>query len=93
MEYIDRMVNVVENGKCYNWTPHLAIQSVLDASEGRRSSTVVEEFKEDIDPKYLKCRSSSWDQFKVLFNRRWKQMWRDSVCDGIHSHLFECVNK
>lgn len=78
MEYIDRMVSAVENGKCYRWTPFLAIQSVLDESDGK-TTEIIHEFEEDIDPKQLKCRSTSWDQFKVLFNRRWKQMWRDSV--------------
>lgn len=78
MEYIDRMVSAVENGKCYRWTPFLAIQSVLDESDGKKTE-IIHEFEEDIDPKQLKCRSTSWDQFKVLFNRRWKQMWRDSV--------------
>lgn len=81
MEYIDRMVSAAENGKCYRWTPHLAIQKVLDENEGR----AIQEFEEDIDidPKHLKCRSTSWDQFKVLFKRRWKQMWRDSVFNSI----------
>lgn len=76
MEYIDRMVSAVENGKC-RWTPFLAIQNVLD--EYDVDKTLIHEFEEDIDPKQLKCRSTNWDQFKVLFNRRWKQMWRDSV--------------
>lgn len=59
----------------------MAIQSILDEKEGR--SNEIHEFEEDIDPKQLKCRSSSLDQFKVLFNRRWKQMWRDSVLEPI----------
>lgn len=79
MEYIDRMVSAAENGKCFRWTPLLAVQNILDESGDGEKSGVIEEFEEDIDPKQLKCRSTSWDQFKVLFNRRWKQMWRDSV--------------
>lgn len=78
MEYIDRMISAVENGKCSRWTPFLAIQNVLDEKEGGKDVKVYD-FEEEIDPKQLKCRSTSWDQFKVLFNRRWKQMWRDSV--------------
>lgn len=78
MEYIDRMVSAVENGKCYSWTPFLAIQGVLDELDGEQNR-IIHDFEEDIDPKQLKCRSTNWDQFKVLFNRRWKQMWRDSV--------------
>lgn len=80
MEYIDRMVSAVENGKCRRWTPLLAVQNVLDESGGEKGGTI-EEFEEDIDPEQLKCRSTSWHQFKVLFNRRWKQMWRDSVIE------------
>lgn len=91
MEYIDRMVSAVENGKCYRWTPHLAIQNVLDENDGR-SNVNVHEFEEDINPEHLKCRSSSWDQFKVLFNRRWKQMWRDSVCKSIKVLTFVLNN-
>lgn len=81
MEYIDRMVSAVENGKVYQWTPFLAIQNVLDESDGEKIR-MVEEFEADIDPKHLKCRSTNLDQFRVLFNRRWKQMWRDSVWRG-----------
>ncbi len=89
MEYIDRMVSTVENGKCYKWTPFLAIQNVLDGSEA--NGNMIHEFEEDIDPKQLKCRSTSWDQFKVLFKRRWKQMWRDSV--WIWKINFQCTKE
>lgn len=71
-EYIDRMVVEVENGRCRRW-PFQAKEKPLE-----------EKLPEDFDPKQLKCRSTSWDQFKVLHNRRWKQMWRDSVMELIY---------
>ncbi|XP_037047347.1 ATP-binding cassette sub-family G member 1-like isoform X1 [Bradysia coprophila] len=76
IEYIDRMVSAAENGKCNSWSLHLANQNVL-RKKGRDKPPV--KIPEDIDPKQLKCRSSSWDQFKVLHNRRWKQMSRESL--------------
>lgn len=76
------MVKAVENGKCHRWTPLLAIQNVLDGTDEGEDQEI-QEYVEDIDPEQLKCRSSSLDQFKVLFNRRWKQMWRDSVLTNI----------
>ncbi|KAG4072310.1 hypothetical protein HA402_004242 [Bradysia odoriphaga] len=89
IEYIDRMVKAVENGKCYRWTPFLAVQNVLDEIEG--GDGTIHEFEEDIDPKQLKCRSTSWDQFKVLFNRRWKQMWRDSCYMKLKIYMTLCL--
>ncbi|KAJ6648259.1 ATP-binding cassette subfamily G member 4, partial [Pseudolycoriella hygida] len=89
MDYIDRMVNAVENGKCF-WTPLLAIQSVLDKLEGK-ASEAIQKFEEEIDPKQLQCRSTSWGQFKVLFNRRWKQMWRDSCYMKLKIYLTLCM--
>lgn len=89
IEHLDRMVSASENGKCSRWTPFMAIQSVLDDYEGK---VKIEEFEEEIDPKQLQCPSSSWDQFKILYNRRWKQMWRDSVRFIIFKQSFDATD-
>ncbi|XP_037047349.1 ATP-binding cassette sub-family G member 1-like isoform X3 [Bradysia coprophila] len=80
IDCIDRMVTAAGNGRCNSWSLHLANQNVLD-----------EQFPEDIDPRQLKCRSTSWEQFKVLHNRRWTQMWRDSKHIKLQISVTLCV--
>ncbi|KAG4076239.1 hypothetical protein HA402_014788 [Bradysia odoriphaga] len=80
IDCIDRMVIAADNGKCNSWSLPPANHNVLD-----------EQFPEDIDPKRLKCRSTNWEQFKVLHNRRWKQMWRDSKHIKLQISITLCV--
>lgn len=74
-EFIDRMVQLVDNGKCHSWTPD-SIEQVKGES---RHSVLDEQLEEEIDPEYLRSRSSSWEQFRILYSRRTIQMYRDSV--------------
>lgn len=74
-EYIDRMVQLVDNGKCHSWTPQIS-----DQVKGESHHFVEhDQLEQEIDPEYLRSRSSSWDQFRILYSRRTVQMYRDSV--------------
>lgn len=74
-EYIDRMVQLVDNGKCHSWTPQISEQGKAESYH----SVLNEQLEEEIDPEYLRSRSSSWEQFRILYSRRTIQMCRDSV--------------
>lgn len=69
------MVTQIENGKCHNWNPEL----IRNDSIEEQMEQAVENIQEEIDPRHLQSRSSSWEQFKILYSRRIKQMCRDSV--------------
>lgn len=79
-EYVDKMISLVDNGRCLQWTPEDSIEPFNNRRNERYiEQAAIEEFEEDIDPKLLKPKSSNWHQFCILFKRRTKQMWRDSV--------------
>lgn len=77
-EYVDKMISLVDNGRCSNWMP----SDSIEYKNNRNNEKVlenIEEFDEEINPKHLKSRSSNWKQFCTLYKRRTIQMWRDSV--------------
>lgn len=79
-EYVDKMIAMVDNGRCLQWTPPDSIEPMNNLRNERYLENVsIDEFEEEIDPKHLKPKSSNWQQFCVLFKRRTTQMWRDSV--------------
>lgn len=84
-EYVEKMISLVDNGRCCQWSPDDAseekIGSEKSMSSGESVETMITSFEEDIDPKHLRPRSSSWQQFCILYKRRTTQMWRDSVND------------
>lgn len=73
-EYVEEMVSLVENGKCYNWT-----RQPLIKSGSKISLNSICNFEEEINFKHLRLKSTSWQQFVILYNRRTVQMWRDTV--------------
>lgn len=77
-EYIDKMISSVDNGRCLNWKPYDAITENNYRNE-KISEQIYDELEEEINPKHLRARSSSWEQFCTLYKRRMVQMWRDSV--------------
>lgn len=77
-EFIDKMISAVDNGRCLNWTPYDAITENNHRNE-KMSGPCFDELIEEINPKHLRARSSSWEQFCTLYKRRSVQMWRDSV--------------
>lgn len=78
-EYIDKMIALVDNGRLIQWTPNSDNNIVPDNQliESHAPDELYED--EEIDPRLLEPSSTAWDQFCVLFKRRTKQMWRDSV--------------
>lgn len=79
-EYIDKMISSVDNGRCLNWTPYdAAVTDNNYRNEKNLHSQFIDELEEEINPKHLRARSSSWEQFWTLYKRRTVQMWRDSV--------------
>lgn len=77
-EYIDKMISLVDNGRCFNWTPYDAITENNYRIE-KITGQLFDELEEEINPMHLRARSSSWEQFRTLYKRRTVQMWRDSV--------------
>lgn len=84
-EYVDKMISLVDNGRCCRWSPDDASEkkngseTEKSLSSGDSVETMISSFEEDIDPKHLRARSSNWQQFCTLYKRRTTQMWRDSV--------------
>lgn len=71
------MVAQIDNGKCHSWNPNMDSNEI--DSQHEKNEFEMEELVEEIDPRHLRARSSSWEQFKILYSRRIKQMCRDSV--------------
>lgn len=80
-EYIDKMLSLVDNGRCFNWLPYNAVveNNYKNQQKCLEFSPIHDEFEEEINPKHLRARSSNWQQFCILYKRRTIQMWRDSV--------------
>lgn len=79
-DYIDKMISSVDNGRCLSWMPYDAVTDNNYRNEKISAhSPFIDELEEEINPKHLRARSSSWEQFWTLYKRRTVQMWRDSV--------------
>lgn len=74
-EFVESMVSLVENGKCYSWDP-----------DPSRRTTEIREFQYNgveevlIQSKHLRTNLTGWQQFSILYKRRATQMLRDAVC-------------
>ena len=80
------MVETVENGKVYRWTPQRQYRQITsdttnksDTTSGASSFDELEQFEEEINPKLLKQKATWWMQYKLLLTRMMVQMWRDKV--------------
>lgn len=85
-EYIDKMIEKADNGKYLKWKPKNENGDDDDDNESEHSidensntKKRCEQFEIEINPKWLKAKSSNWDQFQILYNRQTKLMWRNSV--------------
>lgn len=80
-ENVDRLVNNVKNGYCYNWGIQNIEDSMLPTTSNTFSSNIdiTEDINHEISSKYLKAKTTSWQQFKILYRRRNFQMFRNSV--------------
>lgn len=89
-EFVDKMVSLVDNGRCYNWMPVDSIEHKNNLNNEKMLENMVE-FEEEINPKCLKQRSSFWQQFCILYRRRTTQMWRDSVSFLIFAYCIDFI--
>ena len=79
-EYVDKMISLVDNGRCYQWTPHdMVADDNIYRNEKCLTYPNMIDFEEEIDEELLRPRSTNWQQFCALYKRRTTQMWRDSV--------------
>lgn len=78
-EFIDKMISLVDNGRCLGWTPYDATVTRNNYKNEKCFEMICDEFEEEINPKHLRARSTYWQQFWTLYKRRTTQMWRDSV--------------
>lgn len=89
-EYIDKMISIVDNGRCLGWTPYDAVTENNYRNEKLSAhSQFIEELEVEINPKHLRARSTFWEQFWTLYKRRSVQMWRDSVIILAHNFFFQ----
>uniref|UniRef100_A0A1B0CSM0 Putative pleiotropic drug resistance pdr1-15 abc superfamily protein n=1 Tax=Lutzomyia longipalpis TaxID=7200 RepID=A0A1B0CSM0_LUTLO len=88
-EYLEKMVSSVGNGR-YTWTPSIGLAKDNEGSQELESSAEIESFDIEINPKELKARASSWQQFCILFRRMTIQMWRDKsyLMLRVYLHIF-----
>lgn len=78
-EFIDKMISLVDNGRCLGWKPYDENVAQKNYKNEKYSEMITDEFEEEINPKHLRARSTYWQQFWTLYKRRTLQMWRDSV--------------
>lgn len=78
-DYIDKMISMVDNGRCYQWTPYDLVVENNQRNQKCLTYPHMADFEEEIDEELLRPRSTNWQQFCTLYKRRTKQMWRDSV--------------
>ncbi|KAM7344612.1 ATP-binding cassette sub-family G member 1-like isoform 2-T2 [Cochliomyia hominivorax] len=76
-DYHKEMVNEIQNGKIYKWLP---IETDIERKDqiSHFNSDTVEDFELEISTILRKCTKTPWLlEYKILFNRMLKQMWRD----------------
>jgi hypothetical protein len=89
-EYLDRMVELIDNGRVISWKPSNKICEQYDTlhftegySERKHSNASNREkyleFDEEINPKNLQFKCSGWEQFCILFRRASRQIYNDKV--------------
>lgn len=80
-ENVEKLVNNVKNGHCYNWRiQNIEAHSLPTTSNAVYSNIdISDEVNHEIDLNYLKAGTTSWQQFKILYRRRNFQTFRNSV--------------
>lgn len=84
-EHVDRMIALVENGKCFKWTPEVDVTANNTEEEGhllewRGTTDARNEWNGDEAKAVTMAAGSTWwEQFCILYYRRTLQMFRDSV--------------
>lgn len=85
-EYLDRMVELIDNGRinCYKPPSHIIEKidkNFIDRNDNQfnANSNDLKQMEDEIDPKNLKFKCSSWQQFCVLFRRASRQIYCNKV--------------
>lgn len=76
-EFLEKMVTSVDNGRCVSWRPENTPKSQMELDKEKFASEV-QLFEEEITSKHLNSKTNGWEQFRILYSRMVKQMWRDS---------------
>jgi hypothetical protein len=76
-EFIDKMIETIDNGRVSNWEPSKEYDSFIKADNKEMSFS---HFEEEINPINLKFKCSAFEQFLILFRRSSKQIYRNRVC-------------
>lgn len=91
-EYLNRMVEMIDNGRVTSWRPsddtHDRYKKLYNFIEYQEFP----QFEEEINPSNLQFKCSGWEQFTILFRRLSKQMYRNKV--KLHTNVAEdCLIK
>lgn len=80
-ENVERLVNNVKNDYCYNWRIQIMEDRNLPTTSNTLSSNIdiTDDFNHDISLNYLKAKTTSWQQFEILYRRRTFQIFRNTV--------------
>lgn len=82
-EFLDRMVEYIDNGRVINWQPSADIQDrytkIYKFKNCAYNCQEFAHFDEEINPNNLKFKCSGWQQFSILFRRVSKQIYRNKV--------------
>jgi hypothetical protein len=73
-EYIDKMIETIDNGRVSSWEP--ANNDCYIKVNREKSFSM---FEEEINPNNLKFKCSAFEQFMILFRRSSKQIYRNRV--------------
>lgn len=82
-EFLDRMVEHIDNGHVINWKPSANVQDRYEKHCNFKhnvcASQQFPQFEEEINPDNLKFKCSSWQQFCVLIRRESQHIYRNKV--------------
>lgn len=82
------MVELIDNGRVLRYKPSINIIDRYDkiydyqidkVDEKKSGEETMQTMEEEIDPKNLKFKCSTWQQFVVLFRRASKQIYNNMV--------------
>ncbi|KAG5676197.1 hypothetical protein PVAND_006046 [Polypedilum vanderplanki] len=93
-EFLDRMVEMIDNGRIVDWKPQSKIsdsyENSYNADRKQSSELDYSQFEEEINPNNLEYKCSSWQQFSVLFRRASKQIYNNKsyLALRLNMHIF-----
>lgn len=86
-EYLDRMVEYIDNGRVITWKPTAEIQDryvkMYNFNNNVYDSQEFPQIDEEINPNNLQFKCSGFEQFSILFRRVSKQTYRNKVNLGV----------